>query len=159
MSDNTPKNGWLNIAKSTSIGGAIGAVGGGAVGALLGSPAAGAIIGGAAGAGIGLLNGAIQNGLLEGIAFFKTMKNIQRLETTQTLGLNIFSMLVGYGDSNSRIIKEALAGKYMTVRDIITSFAHCIWYTPQCLRNIGNPLPNNKLRRAMRLNGVSEVTH
>jgi hypothetical protein len=86
---------------------------------------------------------------LEGVAFFKTMKNIQRIETTQTLALNIFSMLVGFGDSQSRIFKESLMGKYMTIRDTLTSFVSVLRYTPQCIANIGNPLANNKLTRAM----------
>jgi hypothetical protein len=47
---------------------------------------------------------------------------MQRLETVQTLAVNIFSILVGFGDSMSRIIKESIMGKYMSLRDIVTSF-------------------------------------
>ena len=149
MSGGTPKNAWRGVVNSTLIGGASGAAIGSLWGMLLGSPGVGAIMGGAAGAGVGLLNGAIQNGFLEGVAFFKTMKNIQRIETTQTLALNLFSMLVGFGDSSSRILKESMMGKYMTVRDVLTSLFSVFRYTPQCLANIGNPLANNKLTRAM----------
>lgn len=159
MSGGTPKNAWRGVVNSTLIGGTSGAAIGSLWGMLLGSPGVGAIMGGAAGAGVGLLNGAIQNGFLEGVAFFKTMKNIQRIETTQTLALNLFSMLVGFGDSSSRILKESMMGKYMTVRDVLTSLFSVFRYTPQCLANIGNPLANNKLTRAMQLNGISKGIH
>lgn len=82
MSGTAPKNAWRGVVNSTLIGAASGAATGGLWGMLLGAPGVGAVVGGAAGAGLGLLNGAIQNGLLEGVAFFKTMKNIQRIETT-----------------------------------------------------------------------------
>jgi hypothetical protein len=117
------------------------------------------MLGGLVGASLGALQGAIQNGLFEGIALFKGIKKMQRVETTQTLGLNIFSMLVGFGDSMSRVIKESLMGKYMSVRDCITSLASVITHTPQCIANIGNPLANNKLTRAMQLNGISKGVH
>lgn len=106
-------------------------------------------MGGIAGGMLGTVTGAIQGGLLEGAAFFKTMKNIQRIETTQMLALNIYSMLVGFGDSSTRILKESMMNKYMSVRDVLTSFASVIRYTPQCIWNMGNPLANNKLTRAM----------
>lgn len=158
-SGTTQTNPWKTILNSTLISTASFGTTGALWGMLIGAPGAGAVIGGSIGAGLGLLNGAVQSGLLEGVAFFKTMKNIQRLETTQTLALNMFSMLVGFGDSATRIFKESLMGKYMTIRDTLTAFCSVLRYTPQCLVNIGNPLANNKLTRAMQLNGISKGIH
>jgi hypothetical protein len=152
-------NAWRGIASSALAVGASGAGTGAFFGAFAGAPLAGAFIGGLAGGVLGGLQGAIQNGLLEGVALFKTIKNVQRIETTQTLALNFFSMLVGFGDSMSRIFKESLMGKYMSIRDAFTAFASVLRYTPQCIANIGNPLANNKLSRAMQLNGVSKGVH
>ena len=158
-SGTTQTNPWKTMLNSTLISTASFGATGALWGMLIGAPGTGAIIGGSIGAGLGLLNGAIQSGLLEGVAFFKTMKNIQRLETTQTLALNMFSMLVGFGDSTTRIFKESLMGKYMTIRDTLIAFCSVLRYTPQCLANIGNPLANNKLTRAMQLNGISKGIH
>ena len=93
------------------------------------------------------------------VAWNKAMRKVHRLETTQMLGLNLFSMLVGFGDSSVRIIKESIMGKYMTPIDSLTALADCIIHTPQILMNIGNPVANNKITRAMQLNGISKGVH
>lgn len=157
---NTNGGSWSTVLKHVlgeAAGGAV--IGATMYGLPTGDFGTGALVGGIAGGMLGAVTGAIQGGLLEGVAFFKTMKLIQRLETTQMLALNIYSMLVGFGDSSVRIMKESMMNKYMSVRDVLTSFASVIRYTPQCIWNIGNPLANNKLTRAMQLNGVSKGTH
>ena len=125
-------------------------------GALVGAPLLSAVIGGGVGAVIGGFGSAGANGLFKGVGLFKIVKNIQRLETTQILAFNIFSMLVGFGDSITRMTKESLMGKYMDMRDITTSLAYVLYQTPRCLVNIGNPIANNKLTRMMQINGVSK---
>lgn len=149
-----------NVAKSIASSTLMGAVSGAATGALwgtiIGSPGIGSVIGTGVGAGVGALGSAIKNGLFDGVGFFKTIKNIQRIETTQMLAANIFSMLVGFGDSITRITKESLMFKYMTPKDTLTALMSVLKYTPACIANIGNPLANNKLSRAMQLNGISK---
>lgn len=149
---------FRKLLNNTIIGATSGAASGAMWGLMFGAPGTGAILGASVFGGIGLLTGAVQAGYFDGIAFLKTMKNIQRLETTQTLSLNMFSILVGFGDSLTRIFKESIMGKYMTIRDTSTAFASVLAYTPQCIANIGNPLANNKLTRMMQLNGISKGT-
>jgi hypothetical protein len=84
------------------------------------------------------------------VAWKKIMRKVHRLETTQMLALNLFSMIVGFGDSMTRIFKESVMGKYMSLRDSLTSLADIIVrYTIPVISNIGNPVANNKLTRAM----------
>lgn len=155
-----PKNGSAFTLLKHILGGAAGgAMFGASQGLYTGQYGIGALIGGTLGGITGAATGAIQSGLLEGTAFFKTMKTIQRVETTQMLALNIYSMLVGFGDSTTRIVKESMMNKYMSVRDVVTSFVYCLIETPRCIWNIGNPLANNKLTKAMQLNGISKGTH
>ena len=94
------------------------------------------------------------------VAWKKTMRKVHRLETTQMLALNLFSMIVGFGDSMTRIFKESIMGKYMSLRDSLTSLADIIVrYTGPVIANIGNPVANNKLTRAMQVNGISKGVH
>jgi hypothetical protein len=72
------------------------------------------------------------------------------------LGLNMFSMWVGFGDSLTRIFSESLAGKYMTPGDCLFALGKCLWYTPACIKNMFNPLANNKLTALMQMNGISK---
>jgi len=83
------------------------------------------------------------------VAWNKAMRKVHRLETTQMLALNLFSMLVGFGDSSLRILKESIMGKYMTIQDTVTALFDCIIHTPQIIANIGNPVANTKIGRAM----------
>ena len=125
-------------------------------GIIAGAPLLAMTIGAGLGATIGVLGSASANGVFRGVGLFKFIRNMQRLETTQILGMNIFSMLVGFGDSLTRITKESLMGKYMDIRDVLTSLVYCIWQTPRCIANIGNPIPNNKLTKMMHINGVGK---
>lgn len=93
------------------------------------------------------------------VAWNKAMRKVHRLETTQMLALNLFSMLVGFGDSTTRILKESIMGKYMTIQDSFVSLMRCLKYTPAVIANIGNPVANNKLTRAMQINGISKGVH
>lgn len=90
------------------------------------------------------------------VTFSKAMREIQFLESTQMLGVNAFSMLVGFGDSFTRIVSESIAGKYMTLGDVLYSLGYCIIKTPHVIANIKNPLANNKLSAMMHLNGISK---
>ena len=72
------------------------------------------------------------------------------------LGLNMFSMWVGFADSLTRIFSESLAGKYMTPGDCLFALGKCLWYTPACIKNMFNPLANNKLTALMQMNGISK---
>jgi hypothetical protein len=94
------------------------------------------------------------------VAWKKAMRKVHRLETTQMLALNLFSMIVGFGDSMTRIFKESIMGKYMTIIDSVTSLADIlVRYTVPVIANIGNPVANNKLTRAMQRNGISKGIH
>lgn len=92
------------------------------------------------------------------VAIHKTADAFQSLESNAMLGLNMFSMLVGFGDSVTRIFSESAAGKYMTVGDVLWALGKCLWYTPACILNIYNPLANNKLTALMQMNGISKGT-
>ena len=90
------------------------------------------------------------------IATFKTVDAFQSLESGAMLGLNAFSMLVGFGDSLTRIFSESIAGKYMTIGDCLFALGKCLWYTPACIANMFNPLANNKITALMQMNGISK---
>ena len=90
------------------------------------------------------------------IAFHKTADAFQSLESSAMLGLNMFSMSVGFADSITRIFAESAAGKYMTVGDTLFALGTCLRYTPACIKNMFNPLANNKLTALMQMNGVSK---
>lgn len=125
-------------------------------GIIAGYPLLSMAVGAIAGSVIGGLGSAGANGMFRGVGLFKFIRNMQRLETTQILSLNAFSMIVGFGDSLTRLFKESFMGKYMDIRDALTSFAYCIYRTPQCIANIGNPVSNNKLTSMMQINGISK---
>jgi len=65
------------------------------------------------------------------------------------LGLNFFSMSVGFADSLTRIFSESAAGKYMTPGDCLFALGVCLWNTPKCIKNMFNPLANNKMTALM----------
>jgi hypothetical protein len=65
------------------------------------------------------------------------------------LGLNFFSMSVGFGDALTRIFTESVAGKYMTLDDCLFALGTCLRYTPLCIKNMFNPVANNKLTALM----------
>lgn len=90
------------------------------------------------------------------VALHKTADAFQSLESSAMLGLNMFSMAVGFGDSLTRIFAESAAGKYMTVGDCIWALGKVLWYTPACIKNMFNPLANNKLTALMQMNGISK---
>lgn len=92
------------------------------------------------------------------VALHKAADAFQNLESTSMLGLNMFSMAVGFGDSITRIFAESAAGKYMTVGDCIWALGVVLWYTPACIKNMFNPLANNKLTALMQMNGISKGT-
>lgn len=93
------------------------------------------------------------------VALHKSMDAFQSLESTAMLGLNMFSMSVGFADSLTRIFSESLAGKYMTAGDCLYALGTVLYYTPACLKNIFNPLANNKLTALMQINGISKGTY
>jgi hypothetical protein len=74
------------------------------------------------------------------------------------LGLNMFSMSVGFADSITRIFSESAAGKYMTIGDCLWGLAKVLYYTPACIKNMFNPLANNKMTALMQMNGISKGT-
>ena len=90
------------------------------------------------------------------IIFHKTADAFQSLESSAMLGLNMFSMSVGFADSITRIFTESVAGKYMTVGDTLFALGTCLRYTPACIKNMFNPLANNKLTALMQMNGISK---
>lgn len=92
------------------------------------------------------------------IALHKTADSFQSLESSAMLGLNMFSMTVGFADSLTRILAESAAGKYMTVGDCLWALGKVLWYTPACIKNMFNPLANNKLTALMQMNGISKGT-
>lgn len=89
----------------------------------------------------------------------KTADAFQSLESSAMLGLNMFSMSVGFADSITRIFSESVAGKYMTTGDCLFALAKCLYYTPACIKNMFNPLANNKLSALMQINGISKGTY
>ena len=89
----------------------------------------------------------------------KTADAFQSLESSAMLGLNMFSMSVGFADSITRIFSESVAGKYMTTGDCLFALAKCLYYTPACIKNMFNPLANNKLSALMQMNGISKGTY
>lgn len=92
------------------------------------------------------------------VAIHKTADAFQSLESTAMLGLNMFSMSVGFADSITRILSESVAGKYMTVGDCLWALGKCLYYTPACIKNMFNPLANNKMTALMQMNGISKGT-
>lgn len=93
------------------------------------------------------------------VAIQKTADAFQSLESSAMLGLNMFSMSVGFADSITRILSESVAGKYMTTGDCLWALGKCLWYTPLCIKNMFNPLANNKLTALMQMNGISKGTY
>ena len=92
------------------------------------------------------------------VALHKTADVFQGVESNAMLGLNMFSMMVGFGDSLTRIFAESAAGKYMTIGDCLWALAKCLYYTPACIKNMFNPLANNKMTALMQMNGISKGT-
>lgn len=92
------------------------------------------------------------------VLLHKTADAFQSLESSAMLGLNIFSMSVGFADSITRILSESVAGKYMTPGDCLWALAKCLYYTPACIVNMFNPLANNKMTALMQMNGISKGT-
>lgn len=92
------------------------------------------------------------------VAVHKTADAFQSLESTAMLGLNMFSMFVGFGDSMTRIFSESVAGKYMTIGDCLWALGKVLYYTPACIFNMFNPLANNKMTALMQMNGISKGT-
>ena len=92
------------------------------------------------------------------VMLHKTADAFQSLESSAMLGLNIFSMSVGFADSITRIFSESVAGKYMTPGDCLWALGKVLWYTPQCIINMFNPLANNKMTALMQMNGISKGT-
>lgn len=92
------------------------------------------------------------------VALHKTADAFQNIESVSMLGLNMYSMFVGFGDSITRILSESATGKYMTVGDCLWSLGKVLYYTPACIKNMFNPLANNKMTALMQMNGVSKGT-
>ena len=92
------------------------------------------------------------------VALHKTADAFQSLESSAMLGLNMFSMSVGFADSITRIFSESVAGKYMTIGDCLWGLAKVLYYTPACIKNMFNPLANNKMTALMQMNGISKGT-
>lgn len=92
------------------------------------------------------------------VALHKTADAFQSIESTAMLGLNSFSMFVGFADSITRILSESVSGKYMTVGDCLWALSKVLYYTPACIINMFNPLANNKLTALMQMNGISKGT-
>lgn len=92
------------------------------------------------------------------VAVQKTADAFQSLESSAMLGLNMFSMAVGFADSITRIFSESVMGKYMTKDDCLWALGKCLWYTPRCIKNMFNPLANNKMTALMQMNGISKGT-
>lgn len=92
------------------------------------------------------------------IAAQKATRWLQRYETTHMLGLNILSMLVGACDAGIKQFREVLNGKYARPQDMVKGLCRCIEHTPMVIKNINNPLANNKLTALMQMFRISKGT-
>lgn len=68
---------------------------------------------------------------------------------------NMMSTAVGFSDSLTTQLKDALIAKYYTVRDWLFGLSHALINIPAFIINMGNPIPNCKLVALMKLNGIS----
>ena len=79
-----------------------------------------------------------------------------RVEAVATLGLNLLSMFAGGYDSISKMLRESVMNRYMSMVDLIKSFGYALYSIPAIIANLENPLPNCKIIAMMQLNGLSK---
>lgn len=73
----------------------------------------------------------------------------------QLLGFNLLSAMTGAFDSTITLIRVALEGTGINIKDLTSSFYHVITNLPKMLQNIKNPVANNKITEMMKKAGVS----
>lgn len=83
-------------------------------------------------------------------------KTIRNLAAISMLGVNFTTIEVGYIDALCSMIADAIGGKYITGADMRHAFAQCIVHTGKMLKNLGNPVVEDKLVAAMQFNQLSK---
>lgn len=73
----------------------------------------------------------------------------------QLLGFNLLSAMTGAFDSTITLIRVALEGTGINIKDLTSSFYHVVTNLPKMLQNIKNPVANNKITEMMKKSGVS----
>ena len=63
--------------------------------------------------------------------------------------------MTGAFDSTITLIRVALEGTGINIKDLISSFYHVVTNLPKMLQNIKNPVANNKITEMMKKAGVS----
>ena len=83
------------------------------------------------------------------------IKTIRNTAAVAMLGVNFTTIEVGYMDALCSMLCDAVAGKYITKRDMLTAFGQCIAHTRKMLSGLGNPIVDDKLVAAMQYNQLS----
>jgi len=83
------------------------------------------------------------------------IKTIRNTAAVAMLGVNFTTIEVGYMDALCSMLCDAVAGKYITKRDMLTAFGQCIAHTRKMLKGLGNPVVDDKLVAAMQYNQLS----
>lgn len=90
------------------------------------------------------------------VAGYKSIRFLQRFASLQLLALNILSIRTGFRDQIKTILSDALVSKYIRPEDFAYGLLHCYARLPWIIKNIGDPLANNKVTALMQLMGVSK---
>ena len=83
------------------------------------------------------------------------VKTIRNTAAVAMLGINFTTIEVGYIDAMCSMLCDAVAGKYITNKDMLKAFCQCIGHTRKMLQGLGNPVVNDKLVAAMQYNQLS----
>lgn len=90
------------------------------------------------------------------VAGYKSIRFLQRFASLQLLAFNFLSIRAGFRDQIKTILSDALVGKYIRPEDFAYGILHCYARLPWIIKNIGDPLANNKVTALMQLMGVSK---
>lgn len=85
-------------------------------------------------------------------AISKAFKNIG---SVRILGLNLLSMNLGLVDAFRVLFRDALVGKYLSIRDLTIGLTNAVLTLPKLILNIGQPLANCKTIAMMQRFGIA----
>lgn len=86
----------------------------------------------------------------------KFTRQFRHVESFQMLAMNITSAMAGLNDSISNQLREAIAGKYMSIGDWAKGFVQSLYYGTAAMFNTGDTVANNKVTALMQMMGFVE---
>jgi len=72
-------------------------------------------------------------------------KKVRNIASVAMLGLNTFTIAVGYLDALSSMLADSVGGKYLTPSDFKYGLGISATHTFRMLSNLGNPMVKDKL--------------